>query len=138
MREVTNDPSLPSLVFVPSITFETATGKMSVEGMYGGPKDDTVYIASGSIREKFPPEQVNPITLIIAAHETRHRVQVRIFGEKTACAAGLLAAGAYADDRHEVDAWETAMRIFEGAYPHTPTSIGIGGRQYATSNYRPY
>jgi len=134
MEEVTDDPSQPSLMFTRSLSLGSPHGPIPLDGFYDF-REDRIYIALGTLRQNHPPTLVEPVTLLIAAHEARHRVQIQHFGATTAEAAHLGTANAYATNPHEEDAWQTAIRIFEKAYPHIPFSFSVADRIWQTSNY---
>lgn len=100
------------------------------------PDEDKILIALYTISARHDGSPLEMITALFAAHETQHKVQL-YRGESPNPAHETMANGAYYNDPHEIDAWDSAFRSFNRLYPGARYSFTIGSRRYSAPSSEP-
>lgn len=112
----TKEPTVIKLRFCSGINLELDDGRtVSVASLYE-PRENTISIAIGTIRESHGDSGERVMARVYAAHEARHAVQQAI-GDPAPATSTTWANGTYVDSRHEVEAWESSVAAF--------TAIGV-------------
>ncbi len=126
-----NEPVSVDLTFASHMTVDLDDGTTdSVNSAYSA-EGDKIYIAIDTMKERHPADRLDFLVFLQAAHEARHLVQEKM-GDPAPHSGSTIANGVYLDDRHEDEAWQSAIDAFSGIYPDFPLTFSVGSNTYST------
>jgi hypothetical protein len=98
---------------------------------------NTILIAVGSFAEKYPDWTPEQMSVIVAGHEIRHKIQNEI-GDPAQPSNELMASGTYYDSRHEVEGHMSSVEAFNDVYPGEPISFAADseGSYHVYANFQ--
>lgn len=125
------EPVSVDLIFASHITIDLDDGTEDSVNSVFNPEGDKILIAIDTMKERHSSGLLDFLVVLQAAHEARHLVQKKM-GDPAPHSGSTIANGTYLDDRHEDEAWQSAIDAFSNIYPELPFEFSVGSITYST------
>jgi hypothetical protein len=125
------EPVSVDLTFASHITVPLDNGTTESVNSIFSPEGDKILIAIDTIKERHPADLLGFLVVLHAAHEARHLVQEKM-GDPGPHSGSTMENGTYLEDRHEHEAWQSAIDTFSDFYPESPFTFSVGSNTYST------
>jgi hypothetical protein len=107
-KKYSKEPVVVNLTFASHVTTELDNGILDSFNSAYDPVEKRILIAVDTIKERHPDVSVELLVVLQAGHEARHLVQ-QMLGDPAPDSRTTIASGDYFDDRHENEAWQSAI-----------------------------
>jgi len=125
------EPVSVELIFASHLVIDLDDGTKDTVNSAFNPEGDKILIAIDTITERHSAGLLDYLVVLQAAHEARRLVQKKI-GDPAPHSGTTMANGTYLEDRHEDEAWQSAIDAFSDIYPELLFEFSVGSNNYST------